>query len=494
MSRKKKLTQPGLMDVVLGGLTPKSTSARRHVYKKFAEFRRADSAEAALHALIEMNLGQVKAVLAEYRAHLIEHNHSQPSVVERVSTIRTAIRKARAAGLTTLNLDGPSKEYAPGSLMNILFNGLTPLTVRALRHVYKKFAEFRRADSAEAALHALIEMNLGQVKAVLAEFKAYLIEHNHSQPTAAERVSMIRTAVRKARKAGFTLLDVGHNPPDEYEPTSLIGAILGGMKPESTRFLRQLYKKFAEFRRADSAEAALHALIEMDLGQVKAVLAEYRAHLIEQRKLSQATVRTYVSAIRTAMRKARAAGYAAPNLEGPSREYEPGSLMSTVLDGLTPLTADGRLLVYKKFAAFRDATSAEAALQALIQMDLGQVQTVLDGYRAHLIEQRGLSQAAATINVGMIRIAVRKARAAGLTTLNLDGPKQTRSHRRKAVAKSRRPKSRNAERDDFFIRQKEEGVSCGEIARQFKAKTGLLMTPEGVRKAIERRKKSTRTQ
>jgi hypothetical protein len=497
MSGKKKPTRPDLMDVLFDGLAPLTVRGLRHVYKAFATFCESASTEAALQALIRLDRDQAIALLARFKTQEIERGISHATATQWVVLIRTVVRKAKKAGLTTLDLGRPSEKHAPGSLMAIILRGLKPVTAAQRLRACNAFAAFREAASAEAALQSLIEMEHDEVLAVLDVFEAHELKRGLSPISATERVGMIKTSVRKAHAAGLTQLNLD-SPPVEYAPGSLMAILFDGLSPLSAQTQKLVYKYFAAFREAASAEAALQELIHMDDDNAIDMLRKFYQHEID-RGISKATAENWVGLIRTAVRKAGAASLTPLRIKVRRKfrsvEYAPGSLMAILFDGLKPVSARVLLNVYKYFAAFLKAASVEAALQELIHMDDVQRRAMIDRFEAHELK-RGLSPETVRHWTTSIRTAVRKAHAGGFTPHDFDrkrkgGPrlKPSGGSQRHALAEARRPQSRNADRDDFCIERRDQGDSYREIVRQVELRTDWvpLAGKQAVRDAIKRR-------
>jgi hypothetical protein len=488
MERKVKTATPSLLDVITSGLKSSSAKSQLSICKIFADFRGAVSIEAALQELIGMNRDQALAFVADFQAYLATRRLAQRSLVNSIRMVRKVVRKARFAGLTTLNLDRPLPD--PASLMGVILGGMTPRTANATRRIYKIFADFRGAASIETAFQELIKMDRDQAETVINGFKAHQIDRCIAKTTAAMWASAVRTAIRKAHAAGLTTLVID-KPPAAYVPGSLMDIILSGLNPLTAETQMQIYKGFADFRGAASVEAAFQELIKMDRDQAETVINGFHARLVE-RKLAPGTVAIRVSKIRTVVRKAHAAGLTPVDLDSPRVEYALGSLMDISLRGLKLSSAKVVRKVYKEFANFRGAASIEVALQALADMkSADQVEAELTGFEAHKIN-RGAAPLTASHCARHVRCALRKLHAAGRTTLDLGRYKGPAGSGRQAVAKHRGPKSRNPERDDFCIQQREQGVSYGEIMRQINLRPEWtsLASKQAVREAIKGRCKA----
>jgi hypothetical protein len=153
----------------------------------------------------------VLAVLVGFENYLLKKRKYAPlTITTQVGLIRTAVREARKAGLPAPDIDEPREQYAPGSLMDVLLSGKTPLSVKTRRSAYKKFAASCEFDSAEymTALDALIKMERVAALDALARFERYLSKLKYAPLTTANLIGKIRAAVRNARDAGLTTLDI----------------------------------------------------------------------------------------------------------------------------------------------------------------------------------------------------------------------------------------------------------------------------------------------
>jgi hypothetical protein len=207
------------MFVLFDGLKSSTRNARLNIYKRFAAFRKEPSAEAALQTFIKMDRDQALAELDRFREHL-EPKVSPQTVSHWVGMIRTAVVKAREADLTPLNLDEPPVEYASGSLMFVLFDGVSDAWKRELQRFYKAYATDRKASSSEAALQEFIDMERDEALAELDRFETNELKRV-SQSTATTRVGMLRTVVVKAREAKLTTLNLDRKKRRSHKPESL---------------------------------------------------------------------------------------------------------------------------------------------------------------------------------------------------------------------------------------------------------------------------------
>jgi hypothetical protein len=240
----------------------------------------------------------------------------------------------------------------------------------------------------------------------------------------------------------------------------------------------------------------------MDHDQVEAKLAEFKEHLIVERRMAEITAATWVIYVRTALRKGGATCLAPGRVYG-REEYAPGPLMVALLDGMAPLTKRELLRVHKAFAASQMAASPEAALQALIDSkDRDQAEALLAEFKEYMIKRK---MAGTTISerVTAMRTAVRKLREKGFTALDIDRPKRPSNLGLEAIAKRsetpvaakrRGPKPSDPTRDDYFIQLNKEGVSDRKIAEKYTKETELSITSQAVGKARRRRENALRTQ
>jgi integrase len=117
--------------------------------------------------------------------------------------------------------DGPDRPVTaapPSDLMTVALNGLTAETARIVRIDLAHFGRFLKVGSAEAALRAMVGMGYDEGNRRVAEYRDEMIAAGLSCYTIRHRLSAIRSALKKARRARLTTLCIDVQDPAKGEP------------------------------------------------------------------------------------------------------------------------------------------------------------------------------------------------------------------------------------------------------------------------------------
>jgi hypothetical protein len=194
--------------------TTTTVYAYRTAFKNLADYLKLPSGDEAVQALVHMEPSLRLQTIKKVEARLLERL-APGTVAMRVKFLGTAVRKAHRGGFTSYPFDEPKKEYTPGGLEDILYRGLSPISKEPLRSALRSFAASQGFDRGEymAAFQALIDMESDQARDAIARFKNHESKRGIAPATMRTAVGRIETAIRKAKRAGFTKLDIDPERP-----------------------------------------------------------------------------------------------------------------------------------------------------------------------------------------------------------------------------------------------------------------------------------------
>jgi integrase/recombinase XerC len=153
-------------------------------------------------------------------------------------------------------------------------------------------------------------------------------------------------------------------PPDE-SASALLTAYTAGRNPRTLTAYRQDLEQFRVFLAADSSEAAVLQLLQLQGGAANALALAYRAHLLE-RSLTPATINRRLASLRSLVKLARLLGYIGWQIEIPGLPTEAyRDTRGPGLDGFRRLLSELDALPQD-----RDTLRARAILRLLYDLGL----------------------------------------------------------------------------------------------------------------------------